>query len=286
MYINLYSEMEFDNQCEIRHKLYNAAYSIHKNCGKYFVKTNSFLINSEIMIPLEESNIKEILHDSLFLNCGAENDYFVKKLKSWNKDIDLLSNYKHYAKDEFIFVKFLEHYLKESVSGLKIHNVVYIKFYFNEMPSDLAYSSIGRTYIDYNKQLLSGEKISDSIFGSGLSAGYLDKTFMYFENYESYGEKLLVLRPILLEKYRLHDYECLGKKFIVKKVSCLDDPGTVNLIVSRMSIEAKDSFIKSNYNRYASVNDYFGRLDKTLNIMENLGNDRYSQSIAYLRSLL
>lgn len=276
-----YEELELEKQHTILHKIYNAKYEIIKNNKGYNLKV--FVGNKDIYIKLDKDTIYRIIFASVFLSLGAESTYFEKSLRHYTLNEEKVGTQlaQYYKDNDIKFIKFLRFYKKQQKLGFLLKNKIYIKYYFESQPEEVGYSAFGRAFINYNIQLKNGRLIKDNAHGSGLSAGYLDKAFMYFENYESYGEKLLLLKPLYDRFYRLHDYECLGDSFKVIGKSGLEDVSMLEKIISSMPPDGKESFFE-NYRAGNNVLSYYGTCFKTIDIMRQIDESRYSKAIEFL----
>ncbi len=262
------------------HKIYNAKFNITFYKFKLCL---SFVMNSQKhYIPLSSDNIYNIVRYSVYLP-SAEGENFIQKLsKQNNKSKGDLPEY--YKSKRVLFILYLSNHLKQYVAGKQISRQLFIKFYFKSAPEDIAYSSQGRTFIDYSQQISQTGTIFDNADGSGLSAGYFDRVFLYFKNHTHYGENILILKPIANQKYRLDRYECLGDKFIVIKDACLSDPDFLKFILSNMSDAAKKSFFDCIPD--GKIETSFGQIDSTIQMMNEIDPIKYRDSINYLSSLI
>jgi len=262
------------------HKIYNAKFNITFYKFKLCL---SFIMDSQKhYISLSSDNIYNIVRYSIYLP-NEEGESFIQKLiKQSNKSKGELPEY--YKNKRILFIFFLSKHLKQYVLGKQISSQSFIKFYFKSAPDDIAYSSQGRSFIDYSRQISQTGTIFDNADGSGLSAGYFDRVFLYFKNHTHYGENILVLRPIDNQKYRLDRYECLGDRFIVIKDTCLSDPNAIKYILSNMSDVAKKSFFECIPD--GKIEASFGQIDSTIQIMNEIDPIKYRDSINYLSSLM
>ena len=270
----------------LHHKVYNGKFRIAL-FKLYPCLAFAMQNDQKCYIPLTIANIQEIIMVSA-MNFSLEGQLFYNSLSEWegigNSGFGKLDTLKrHYSTKRFRFVKFLEEHRKNFVQGTAIENARFVKFFFDEEPANIEYSDWGRTYINYRQQLANGSVISDIQSGSGLSAGYLDKVFMYFGSCHAYGERLFVLRPIKSEHYRLNDYECLGDKFAVERELTLTDADSIRFLLSQMSDEAKESFFRCD--RGHSIKHSYGQIDSTINQMKDLAPDRYADAIRFLEEL-
>lgn len=277
-----------DCQCSnaIHHKIYNGKYRIEtfKNCRCLAFTMND---NPKYYIPLTVPNIHEIIMISA-MNITLEGELFYQRLSEWDDTVtlgfDKLVTLQHYyGANRSRFAKFLSEHQKSVVRGVAIASKRFVKFFFDEEPSNIQYSDWGRTYINYNQQLAKGSIISDIPCGSGLSAGYLDKVFMYFGSCHSYGEQLLILHPIKSEQYRLNDYERLGDKFLVERELTLTSATSIAYLLGEMSNDARAAFLRCD--RGNSIRHWYGQIDSTIHQMKNIDSDRYADAIKYLEEL-
>lgn len=270
----------------IHHKIYNGKYRIEtfKNCLCLTFALND---NPKYHIPLTTPNVHEIVMISA-MNITLEGELFYQRLSEWDDTVtsgfDKLGTLKHYyGANRVRFAEFLREHQKCVVRGTTITSKRFVKFFFDEEPSNIQYSEWGRTYINYRQQLAKGSIISDIPCGSGLSAGYLDKVFMYFGSCHSYGERLLILRPIKSEQYRLNDYECLGDKFLVEHELTLTSTTSIAYLLGEMSNDAREAFLRCD--RGNSIQHWYGQIDSTIHQMKNMDSDRYADAIEYLEEL-
>lgn len=262
------------------HKIYNAKFNI--TLYKFKLCLLFIMGSQKHYIPLSSDNIYDIVKLSVYLP-NAEGENFIYKLNKQNdKSKTALPDY--YKNHRILFILFLIRHLKQYVLGEQISSQLFVKFYFRSAPSDIAYSSQGRSFIDYSRQISQTGTIFDNADGSGLSAGYFDRVFLYFKNHTHYGENILVLKPIDNQKYRLDRYECLGDRFIVIKDMCLSDPNTIKYILSNMSDAAKKSFFECIPD--GKIEASFGQIDSTIQIMNEIDPIKYRDSINYLSSLM
>lgn len=270
----------------IHHKIYNGKYRIErfKNCLCLAFALNN---NPKYYIPLTAPNIHEIIMISA-MNFTLEGELFYQRLYEWDDTItsgfDRLESLKrYYVANQARFAKFLREHQKSAVRGMTIASKRFVKFFFDEEPSNIQYSDWGRTYINYRQQLAKGSIISDIPCGSGLSAGYLDKVFMYFGSCHSYGERLLILHPIKSEQYRLNDYECLGDKFLVEHELTLTSATSIAYLLGEMSNDARTAFLHCE--RGNSIQHWYGQIDSTIHQMKTIDSDRYADAIKHLEEL-
>lgn len=233
-------------------------------------------------------NIHEIISMSAS-RLSLEGDIFYTDLSMWegigNSGFGQLESLKkYYGTHWYKFFRFLKARRKKNIRGIEIESNRYVKFFFEEEQSNIAYSDWGRIFINYRHQLCCGNVISDIPNGSGLSAGYFDKVFMYFGSCYSYGESLLILRPLKDEYYRLNDYECLGNKYVVEQELSLTDATAITFLIKEMSTEARDSFLHCKKNN--SIRDSYGQIDTTVSKMKELDAERYADAIHYLEELM
>lgn len=280
--------LEKDCHCSnvIHHKIYSGKYRVEtfKGCLCLFFVLSD---DTEYYIPLIVSNIHEIIMVSA-MKITLEGELFYQRLSRWddtvNSGFEKLVTLKHYyGANPIYFAKFLSEHQKSFVSGVTIAAKRLVKFFFDEEPSNIQYSDWGRTYINYRQQLAKGCIISDIPYGSGLSAGYLDKVFMYFGSYRSYGEHLLILRPIESEQYRLNDYECLGDKYLVERELTLTSVTSIEYLLGEMSNDARTAFLRCS--RGNSIQHWYGQIDSTICQMKNIDSYRYADAIKYLEEL-
>jgi len=273
-------ELELDKQFTVLHKIYNAKYEIIKNVKSFNLKI--IVGTNDIFIELNKDNIYKIIFQSIILPLGAERTYFEKILRNQaviEKDGLQLAQY--YKENTTKFIKFLRFYKKQRKIGFLLKNKTYVKFYYESQPEEVGYAEFGREFINYDFQVQNSGLIRDNSYGSGLSAGYLEKAFMYFENYESYGQKLLLLKPLYNEFYRLHDYECLGDCFKVIGKSGLDDISMLEKIIGSMPPDGKEAFFESHM-AGNNVLSYYGTCIKTIDAMRQIDESRYSKAIKFL----
>lgn len=91
----------------------------------------------------------------------------------------------------------LKWYKAQAISGWKLMNRVFIKFY-GEL-DDPRHHEVGRKPLDYDEQLAYGNVIRDVDYGVGLAAGNINDWESCF--CEHYGNKYLILRAMENHKY-------------------------------------------------------------------------------------
>ena len=254
--ITNYNSISSELQFVIRHHIYTGVYKIHNNAI-------SILIGRDhIFLSADDSNF---IRETLYLSGGAEHDFFLNYYEKHKQSpfSDILRKYKKSMKT--IGIR-----LKEN----------FVKFYYPENPNNILYAKAGRTFINYSEQLSTHKAIHDIPGGCGLSAGYLDKTFLYFFQAENYGDNIMILKPYPFSTYRLQDYEILGPKFRCINYSAFSNPDIILYILSQMSSYAKTTFFqnKSDYNQ---LNHCFGNVDDVIMKMQAL--KKYDTAVSILK---
>lgn len=240
------------------------------------------------VIPIDSVNIRHLIKYS-FAGGISEREHFYNTIIEYccnhNK-----GNYTTY--DEILcffekkskeFRRFLINYKNDYILGSEIEDKTFVKFYFQDKPNYFRHEDSGRNYIDYKKQLETSCEIKDKTNNTFLSAGYFDHVFLYFQNHDDYGESIMILKPIKDGHYRLHEYECLGDKFNVINYSDFSNIDFLKYIYNHLSKNAQTNFLS---NHCSDNFEYsFGEIDKTIDIMKTIDENRYKDAIGYLMSL-
>ena len=88
-------------------------------------------------------------------------------------------------------------YKKQAISGSKLKDRVFIKFYGKD---DGRFRAYGRLLLDYDKQLEDGNIIrEEQSYGVGIAAGNIENWESY--NADNYGKKFLLLKALDTEEY-------------------------------------------------------------------------------------
>lgn len=122
--------------------------------------------------------------------------------------------------DDMKLLDFLEEYQKHYYKlGVEFDTKYWFKLYSTAEIKDDMRNAYHAGWIDYEKQLESGEIIYDEKELCGLWATHKFMLFNLFNNtcIERYGDKLFVLRPVPDCRYLDDGKEIIGDKYIVEK---------------------------------------------------------------------
>ena len=102
------------------------------------------------------------------------------------------------------------------VSGKELKNEQFYKLYYSKEPSEVLFDELGRSWIDYDKQLQRRKIIYDSNRDTviwGMKPELKDRMIESQQARKNYGNNLLTLETLPKEKYVLFDKEIIGKRF-------------------------------------------------------------------------
>lgn len=196
--------------------------------------------------------------------------------------LELQSIYSRNAKTEKVIIDNLESFLlydkKQYIYGVQL-NKVYVKFCFSEGEKDRFWRNGDGKYYEFQESTIA----IDYFDGSGFSFGNINKTFHYFQ-YGKYGEKLMFVKTLPKEKYYQRDYEYIGKKLEIQKITSLSDVMTVKYILEHMNTDEKMKFFGDDEND--SFENAFGTFSRTIEKMKEYNDSGicYEEAISYLIS--
>lgn len=91
------------------------------------------------------------------------------------------------------------------ILGIKIRNDIFFKFYKAEEPLEIERAEVGRTWIDYNDQLLKGNFIYDKNNIFGIWATMWEYFYEAMDVAEKYGHNIMILSPINNLEYTIQE---------------------------------------------------------------------------------
>ena len=179
------------------------------------------VINNYIKIVINEKVNKDII-----LEEEDKYDYCSGKFSVWesiHKNVeDCLDN-----SPNGNFIEALAQYkLEGGILGAKIRNDIFFKFYKTEEPLEVEKAEVGRSWIDYNEQLLKGNFIYDKQNLFGIWATNWKYFYKAMDATERYGHSIMVLSPIDILEYAISEKEIVGDGFNVRMHGSLHDEQT------------------------------------------------------------
>ncbi|PEH04062.1 hypothetical protein CP356_06740 [Lactobacillus sp. UMNPBX5] len=172
--------------------------------------------NNYVIVKLKDKYIK--INSSATLWNGITSDFW----GAYGITDDVYYNFLIKIKDEVRrgnLIEALNNFNKKYVVlGRKLENKKFYKLYYTSEPSEILYSNMGRSWIDYDEQLKNSNIIYDSKRDTviwGMMPECKNRMINSQQARKHYGNALLTIKTLPKEKYVLFDEEIIGKKFKV-----------------------------------------------------------------------
>lgn len=124
------------------------------------------------------------------------------------------------------FIEILAQYeYNEGILGAKIEDI-FFKLYKIEEPREIERDEVGRSWIDYSKQLVKDNCIYDTYKQFGIWATNWKYFYKAMEATERYGYDIMILTPIDSLEYVITEKEIVGDGFNVIMYGALHDEQT------------------------------------------------------------
>lgn len=186
-------------------KLLISEYTIKNNCIIVKLKNNYLKLNNS---DTPGTGVSSQFWNSYFFTDNIYN-HFLNNIKDVRYSGNLIGALNDFS-DKFI------------VQGKnpRVKNTQFYKLYFTKKPHNVCLSNeLGRSWIDYDKQLKKRKKIiydsnRDTVIW-GMNPQYKNQMVNSKLAIERYGNNLLTIETLPKEKYVLFDEEIIGKRFKV-----------------------------------------------------------------------